>query len=76
MKGENETLRVNWEKYRGNIVMVVKDKIFATKNAKRVGKMLEDITKKFHKRPLITYIPKEDTLVLDASTQLSREMSF
>lgn len=55
---EERTLFKNWEKYRGSIVMVVGEKIFATKRANKVGGMIETIEKKFHKRPLITYIPK------------------
>lgn len=53
-----------WEKYRGSIVMVVGDKIFATKRAQKVDKLVETIEKKYHKRPLITFIPKEGSLVL------------
>lgn len=61
---EQKTLNSKWEQYRGNIVMVVGDKIFSTKRAATVDKMIERIEKRFHKRPLITYIPKEGTLVL------------
>lgn len=61
---EQETLSKNWEKYRGNIVMIVGDEIFATKRAKKVHKIVKEIEEKFHRRPLITYIPKEETLIL------------
>lgn len=61
---EQETLFKNWEKYRGNIVMVVGNEIFATKRAKKFPKILKEIEEKFHRRPLITYIPKEGTLIL------------
>ncbi|MBI2049636.1 hypothetical protein HYT32_01900 [Candidatus Roizmanbacteria bacterium] len=61
---EQKTLSKNWEKYRGNIVMVVGDEIFATKRAKKVHNIVKEIEEKFHRRPLITYIPKEGTLVL------------
>lgn len=61
---DQKTLLKNWEKHRGSIVMVVGDKIFSTKQAKRVGKMVESIEQKFNRRPLITYIPKEGTLIL------------
>lgn len=60
---EQKTLDKNWNKYKGNIVMVIGDQIFATKRAKNVHKMLQEIENKFHKQPLITYIPKEDTLI-------------
>ena len=61
---DQETLSKNWEKYRGSIVMVVGDEIFATKRAKKVHKIVQEIEEKFHRRPLITYIPKEGTLIL------------
>lgn len=61
---EQKTLFKNWEKYRGSIVMVIGDKIFATKRAKNVDKMLKQIEKKFQRQPLITFVPKEGTLIL------------
>lgn len=61
---EQKLLLKNWEKYRGSIVMVVEDKIFATKRAQKVDELVSTIEKKYHRRPLITYIPKEGTLVL------------
>ncbi|MBI2327542.1 hypothetical protein HYU92_04455 [Candidatus Curtissbacteria bacterium] len=61
---EQEILMKNWEKYRGSIVMVIGDKIFSTKSAKNVASIVNKIEKKFHRRPLITYVPKEQTLVL------------
>ena len=61
---EQKTLDKNWEKLRGSIVMVVGNEIFSTKRAKNVNKMLKDIEKRFNKQPLITYIPKEGTLIL------------
>ena len=64
MSKEQKLLLENWEKYRGNIVMVVGDEIFATKRAKNVNAIMAEIEKKYHRRPLMTYIPKEGTLVL------------
>lgn len=61
---EDKTLRKNWDKYKGYIVMVVNDKIFATKRPATVAKRVEKIEKKFHKTPLIAHIPKADTLIL------------
>lgn len=61
---EEETLHKNRDKYRGYIVMVIEDKIFAAKSAKKAYKIVEEIEKKYHKRPLITNIPKADTLIL------------
>lgn len=64
MSEDQKTLLKNWEKHRGSIVMVIGDKIFSTKSARRVGKMVQTIEEKFKRRPLITYIPKEGTLSL------------
>lgn len=61
---EQKTLIKNWDKYRGSIVMVIGDQIFSTKRGASVAKIVDKIEKKFHKRPLITYIPKEQTLIL------------
>lgn len=61
---EQKTLFKNWEKYRGSIVMVIGDDIYATKRAKNAQKMLKEIEKKYHKQPLITYVPKEGALIL------------
>lgn len=61
---DQETLMKNWEKYRGSIVMVVGDDIFSTKRASNVDKLVDKIEKRFHRRPLITYVPKEGTLIL------------
>lgn len=61
---ETKTLLANWERYRGKIVMVIKNKIFATKNASEVNKIVKNIEKDFKTRPLITYIPEKGTLIL------------
>lgn len=61
---EQKTLMKNWEKYRGSIVMVIGDQIFSTKNAKNVTSIIDKIEKKFHKRPLVTFIPKEQSLTI------------
>jgi len=59
---EDKTLRENWDKYTDRIVLVVEDKIFATKRASKVPKMVEEIERKYNKQPLITYIPKKNAL--------------
>jgi hypothetical protein len=61
---DQKTLLKNWEKYRGSIVMVVDDQIFSTKRAGNVNKIIGKIENEFHRRPLITYIPKEGALIL------------
>lgn len=58
------TLLKDWEKLRGSIVMTVDDQIYTTKQPEKVAKLLKEIEKKHHKKPLITVVPKEDTLIL------------
>ncbi|HCS79309.1 TPA: hypothetical protein DIV55_06255 [Patescibacteria group bacterium] len=64
LSSEQQTLLNNWEKYRGAIVMIVGSKIFATKKAAKVPELVKQIEEKFKRRPLITFIPKEGTLIL------------
>lgn len=54
----------NWDKYKGSIVMTVDDRIYATTQPGKVPQMLKEIEKKHHKKPLITVVPKGDTLIL------------
>lgn len=61
---EFKTLQKNREKYRGYIVMVVNDKIFATKKPSSVSRYVKRIEKEYGKRPLITVIPQADSLIL------------
>lgn len=63
MKNQASLLK-DWKKYRGSIVMTVDDQVYATKQPKKVAKLLKEIEKKHHKKPLITVVPKEDTLIL------------
>lgn len=58
------TLLKDWGKYRGSIVMTVDDEVYITKQPKKVPQMIKDIEKKHHKTPLITVVPKADTLIL------------
>ncbi len=61
---EEDVLNRQWEKYRGSIVMVVGDKVFSAKRGGTVERLVKDIEEKYHRRPLITYVPKEGTLIL------------
>lgn len=63
------TLLKDWEKYKGSIVMTVDDKVYSTKQPKKVSQLLKEIEKKHHKKPLITVMPKEDTLILLSFTK-------
>lgn len=54
----------NWEKYRGSIVLTVDDQVYATKSPKKVAEMIKKIEQKHHKKPLITVVPSEGTLIL------------
>jgi len=61
---EFQTLQKNRSKYRGYIVMVVNDRIFATKRPSSVSQYVKKIEKEYGKRPLITVIPKANSLIL------------
>lgn len=61
---EQKTLIKNWDRYRGYIVLVVEDHIFATKRGDRVAKLIQKIETQFNKKPLITVIPKEGFWIL------------
>lgn len=63
-KQESKILDKNWNKYQGNIVMVIKDKIYATKKPSEVKIISDKIIKKYGKAPLIAQIPDEGTLIL------------
>jgi hypothetical protein len=50
--------------YRGTIVMSVDGHTYATKQTKKVPELIKEIEEKHHKKPLITVVPKEGTLIL------------
>jgi len=52
-------------KYKGKHVIIINDKIYATRTGKAKSILLEKLLKKYpDKTPTITYIPKVDTLIL------------
>lgn len=61
---EQKTLLAKWDNYKGKIVAVVGKKIFSAKTGNQAQKMIEKIEKRYKKPPLVTYIPKADTLIL------------
>ena len=61
---EEKTLLAKWDNYKGKIVAVIGKKFFATKNGKEAQKIIKKIEKDYKKPPLVTYIPKADTLIL------------
>ena len=68
---EFETTLKNWDKYKGHVVMVIENKIFATKKPSQVKKYVETIERKFHKTPLIAHIPQADSLILFYESYIS-----
>lgn len=61
---EHKTLLAKWDDYKGKIVAVVGEKVFSAKTGKQAQEMIEKLEKKYKKPPLVTYIPKADTLIL------------
>ena len=53
--------------YQGTIVMSVDGHTYVTKQIKKVPKLIKEIEKKHHKKPLITIVPKEGTFILALS---------
>lgn len=52
-------------KYKGKHVVVIGGKIFTAKTGNEANKLLDKLEKQYpHETPAITYIPKEDTLIL------------
>ena len=52
-------------KYRGKHVIVIGGQIFSAATGKQAQKILEDVNKKYPKEiPIITYIPKSESLFL------------
>lgn len=51
--------------YRGKHVIVIANKVFATKTGKEKSELLDKLLKKYPRAtPTITYIPKADNLIL------------
>lgn len=63
-KQEEKTLLAHWSAYKGKIVAVVGNKVFAATSGARAKIMIRKLEKKYRKPPLVTYIPKADTLIL------------
>lgn len=52
-------------KYQGKHIIVIGGKIYATKTGMAQVSLLEKLMKKYpHKKPLLTYVPEADTLIL------------
>lgn len=61
---EERVLSRVWERFRGHIVMVMNDSVYTAKRGDRAARVVKDLERQYHKRPLITYIPKEGALIL------------
>lgn len=64
MKKTISQAQVDLEQYRGSIVLTVDDQVYATRSPKKVAEMVKKIEQKHHKKPLITVVPNEGTLIL------------
>lgn len=51
-------------KYAGKHILIAGDKVFATSDTKKASRMFDEIVKKYHIVPTVTYIPKGNTLIL------------
>jgi hypothetical protein len=61
----SQTLRRNWEKYRGWHVLVIGSQIYAAKDGRKAEQIYRELEKKNPSvPPLITYVPEEGSLIL------------
>ena len=52
-------------KYRGQHLVIVKGKIFASRTGQKAAKVFKEVIKKYpNEKPTITYVPKGDMLIL------------
>lgn len=52
-------------RYKGKHIVVIKGKVFTAKTGRDANKLLDKLEKMYpYETPAITYIPKEDTLIL------------
>ena len=52
-------------KYKGKHIIVVKGEVFTAKTGKLANTLLDKLEKRYPKEiPVITYVPKADTLIL------------
>lgn len=51
--------------YRGKHVVMIADKVFTAKTGKEASRIFDRVTKRYRSKiPTITYVPKEDALIL------------
>lgn len=51
----------------GNVVLTVNNTVYIARSPRSVHKMIKEIEKKHGKTPLVTFIPRGDTLILISS---------
>lgn len=52
-------------KYRGKHIVVVNGKVFSANTGQEAARIFREAVKKYpQKKPTITYIPQEDTMIL------------
>ena len=52
-------------KYKGKHLVIVKGKVFTAKTGQEASKIFKEVIKKYpQEKPTITYVPKEDALIL------------
>jgi len=52
-------------KYRGKHLVIVQDKIFTATTGQEAARIFREVIKKYPEdKPTITYVPKEDSLIL------------
>lgn len=52
-------------RYKGRHLVIVKNKVFSAQTGQQAAKLFKEVTTKYpQEKPTITYVPKEETLIL------------
>lgn len=63
---QNQILKaISSPRYRGRHLVIIKNKVFSAQTGQQAVKLFKEVTKKYPKeKPTITYVPKEEALIL------------
>lgn len=66
LANQNRILKaISSPRYKGRHLVIIKNKVFSAQTGQQAAKLFREITKKYpQEKPTITYVPKEETLIL------------
>jgi len=62
--------KINWQilsspKYKGRHLVILKNEVFSAKTGKEAAGIFKQVIKKYpHEKPTLTYVPKDEALIL------------